>query len=76
MIQFVLGSFLLSQILSLRKRERTVKLNHNVSGLEKYGSSSSGQVDFLAGQVTLITGKFTCSMGKDPGESSSNKLID
>ena len=73
MVQFVLGSLLLSQILSLRKRERTVKLNHNVSGLEKFWSSSSGLVDFLAGQITFI--KFTCSMGKDPGESSSNKLI-
>ena len=73
MVQFVLGSLLLSQILSLRKRERTVKLNHNVSGLETSCSSTSGQVGFLAGQVTFI--KFTCSMGKDPGESSSNKLI-
>ena len=73
MIQFVLGSFLLSQILSLGKRERTVKLNRNVSGLEKFWSSSSRQLGFLAGQVTFI--KFTCSMGKDPGESSSNKII-
>ena len=73
MVQFVLGSLLLSQILSLRKRERTVKLNHNVSGLETSWSSTSGQVGFLVGQVTFI--KFTCSMGKDPGESSSSKLI-
>ena len=58
---------------AVRKTERTVKLNHNVSGLETSWSSSLGQVDFLAGQVTFI--KFTCSMGKDPGESSSNKII-
>ena len=62
---FVLGSLLL--------RERTVKLNHNVSGVEKFWSSSSGQVDFLAGLVTFV--KFICSVGKDPGESSSNKII-
>ena len=60
-------------LLSLRKRERTVKLNHNVSGLETSWSSTSGQVGFLAGQVTFI--KFTCSMGKVPDESSSNKII-
>ena len=70
---FVLGSLLLSQILSLRKRERAVKLNHNVSGVEKFWSSSSGQVDFLAGLVNFV--KFICSVGKDPGESSSNKII-
>ena len=38
-------------------------------GIKKVPSSSLGQVDFPAGQVTFF--QITCPMGKVPGESSS-----
>ena len=42
-------------------------------GSTKVPSSSPGQVDFLAGQVTLKAyDVITCTMGKDPRKSSSN----